>query len=159
MSAVRDRIYQPSDLAGNERKNFIADALECGARLRTTTGESLIMVRESELEFGAAMRDYAVAYLALDVAMRRERSDRRASDYGDWAFIRAFEDDDIEDFRIEINDAIVDAASAQDVAPIEKCLHAWQMSARTLADPVAQAILNGTESTEMVNAPPLGIEA
>lgn len=155
MNAVKDRIYQPSDLAGNDRKNFIADALESRARLRTTTGEALVMVRESELEFGATMREHAVAYLTLDIAMRRDRDERRASDYGDWAFIRTFDDEDIEDFRIEINDAIVIAASQQNLGPIDSCLHAWRMSARTMASSAARAVLEGTEAEEMVDATPL----
>lgn len=146
MPRTSERIYQPSDLAGNQRKTFIADALDSQARLRSTSGESLVMLREARLEHVVAVRDYAVAYLMLDLALRRPRDQRRPSDYGPWAFLDVFDDDDIEDFQQEIIDAIVRAASGRDHAVIERLVHEWQMSAETLADPTAQEILRGQSS-------------
>lgn len=143
MNATKDRIYQASDLAGTARKSFIADALRDQARLRSTDGESLVMLREARLDHVAAIADYAAAYLTLEVAMRRPRSDRRRAEYGPWAFIAEFEDDDIDEFRQEVNDAIVTAISGDDRDAVERVLEAWRMSARTLADPVARSILSG----------------
>lgn len=148
MTATRDRIYQPSDLAGNHRKNFIAEALESQARLRSTGGESLVMMREARLKHVTAVRDYAIAYLTLDMALRRPREQRRPSDYGPWAFLDVFEDEDIEEFQQEVNDAIVRAASGQEHSAVERLLHEWQMSAETLTDPVAREILDGRSSDE-----------
>lgn len=144
MPATRDRIYQASDLAGSARREFIADALHSRARLRSTDGDSLIMLREARLEHVAAIRDYAVAYLTLDTAMKRARDDRRASDYGPWAFISVFDDDDIDEFLQEVNEAIVRAASGEDHSAVDDLVRQWQMSARTLSDPVAREILSGT---------------
>ncbi len=143
MNSTAERIYQSSDLAGSGRKAFVADALRSKARLRSTEGESLIMMREARLEHVSAVRDYAVAYLTLDMAMRRPRDERRASDYGPWAFLSVFPDDDIEDFQQEVNDAIVRAASGEQHTAVEALLHQWRMSAETLADPVAREILDG----------------
>ena len=148
VTATKDRIYQPSDLAGNHRKTFIAEALDSQARLRSTDGESLIMMREARFEHVAAVRDHAVAYLTLDMALRRPRKQRRPGDYGPWAFLDAFEDEDIEEFQQEVNDAIVRAASGRDHSPVERLLHEWRMSAETLSDPVAREILDGRSSDE-----------
>ena len=148
VTTTKDRIYQPSDLAGNHRKTFIAEALDSQARLRSTDGESLIMMREARLEHVAAVRDHAVSYLTLDMALRRPRKQRRPGDYGPWAFLDAFEDEDIEEFQQEVNDAIVRAASGRDHSPVERLLHEWRMSAETLSDPVAREILDGRSSDE-----------
>lgn len=144
----RDRIYQPSDLAGSHRKSFIADALESKARLRSTGGESLVMLREARLEHVAAVSDYAVAYLMLDTVLRRPRNQRHPGEYGPWAFLEAFEDEDIEDFQQEVNDAIVRAASGSNHSVVEHVVHQWRMSAQTLTDPVAREILEGEASEE-----------
>lgn len=143
MPATGDRIYQASDLAGTARKDFITDALQGFARLRSTDGDSLVMLREARLEHVAAIRDYAVAYLTLDTATQRPREERRTSDYGDWAFISVFDDEDIEEFLHEINEEIVRAASGKDHSGVERLLNQWRMSARTLSDPVAVGILSG----------------
>ncbi|GAA3058853.1 MULTISPECIES: hypothetical protein [Actinomycetes] len=148
MSVAAEHIYQSSDLAGSNRKAFIADALRSKARLRSTDGESLVMLREARLEHVAAIRHYAVAYLTLDTALRRPREDRRASDFGPWAFLEVFDDADIEEFRQEINDAIVRAASGDNHDAVEALLHQWQMSAETLSDPVARDILDGETTDE-----------
>ncbi|MCV7230415.1 hypothetical protein [Mycolicibacterium komossense] len=105
------------------------------------------MLREARLEHVAAIRDYAVAYLTLDTAMKRARGERRTSDYGPWAFISVFDDDDIDEFLQEINDAIVRAASGEDHSTVDELIHQWQMGARTLSDPVAREILSGTTDT------------
>lgn len=148
MNSTAERIYQPSDLAGNHRKTFIADALRSQARLRSTSGESLVMLREARLEHVAAVRDHAVAYLMLDMALRRPREQRHPSDYGPWAFLDVFEDEDIEEFQQEVNDAIMRSASGHDSSAVEHLVHEWQMSAETLSDPVAREILSGRTTSE-----------
>lgn len=142
--AIAERIYQASDLAGSERRSFIADAVRSQARLRSTDGESLVMLRAARLENVAAIRDHAVAYLMLDLAMRRPRAERRTTDYGSWAFLDVFDDEDIEEFQQEIGDEIARAASGRDRTAIDDLLHQWQMSADTLSDPVAREILDGS---------------
>jgi hypothetical protein len=148
MNGTTERIYQPSDLAGSHRKTFIADALRSQARLRSTDGESLVMLREARLEHVAAVRDDAIAYLALDLAMRRPRDQRRPGDYGAWAFLDAFDDEDIEEFQQEVGDAILRAASGRDHSAVAQLVHEWQMSADTLSDPVARQILDGETADE-----------
>jgi len=144
MPSVRDRIYQTSDLTGAARKEFIEEARRGRAHLRTPEGDALVMLREAQLDHLAAMREYALCYLMLDNAITRPRTDRRAADFGDWAFIEVFEDDDISEFRTEMNAALMRAASSADTGIIEETLDAWRRSARTLADPIAREILHGS---------------
>lgn len=148
MTRTEDRIYTASDLNTAARREFIAEAQRSVARLRTTSGEALVMLREARLDHVSAIRDYALAYLMLDSALSRPRGERRSADFGDWAFIEVFGDDDIAEFQSEMNDAVVRAASGQDHAGIEELLNAWRRSARTLADPVAREILAGRVSDD-----------
>ena len=143
MTRTVDRIYQSSDLNTGARREFIEDAKLGEARLRTPDGEALVMLRAARLGHLSAIRDHALAYLTLDAALTRPRADRRSADFGDWAFIAVFEEDDILEFQAEMNEAIVRAASGQDVSIIESELEAWRMSSRTLNDPVAREILAG----------------
>jgi hypothetical protein len=143
VSTMRDRIYQTSDLSGAARREFIEQARNGQARLRTPEGDALVMLRQANLEHLSAMRDYAIGYLMLDNAMSRTRDERRPADFGDWAFLHAFDDDDLAEFQVEINASLVLTASGQDVAVVETTLDAWRRSARTLQDPVALSILSG----------------
>ena len=146
VSATQDRIYQTSDLAGSARREFIDAARHGQARLRTPDGESLVMLRAANLSHLAAMRDYAVAYLMLDNALARPRAERRAADFGEWAFVAAFDEDDLITFRYEMNAALIRAAAGEDTSLIEAELEGWRRSARTLSDSVAREILEGGPS-------------
>jgi hypothetical protein len=151
MSAVRDRIYQTSDLSGAARREFIEQARNGQAHLRTPEGDALVMLRQANLEHLSAMRDHAISYLMFNNAMSRPRDERRAADFGDWAFMHTFDDDDLAEFQVEINSSLMLAASGQDVAVVEATLDAWRRSARTLQDSVALSILSGeVDSDEWV---------
>lgn len=143
MSAVRDRIYQTSDLTGTARREFIEQARSGQAHLRTPEGDALVMLRQANLEHLAALRDHAIAYLMLDNALSRPRSDRRPADFGDWAFVHVFDDDDLAEFQAEMNAALMMAASGDDVGVVESTLLDWKRSARTLSNVDTLAILNG----------------
>ncbi|GEB17078.1 hypothetical protein GUY44_24235 [Pimelobacter simplex] len=148
MPRTAERIYMASDLSTSARREFIEEGRQGFARLRTTAGDSLVLLREARLEHLSSIRDHALAYLLLDAALRRPREERRPQDFGPWAFIEVFEDDDIIDFQSEVNDAITRAASGGDAEGIESVLDAWRRSARTLSDPVAREILSGQVSAE-----------
>ncbi|MFH5821339.1 hypothetical protein [Georgenia sp. AZ-5] len=143
MVATRDRIYQTSDLSGTGRREFINAAQHGTAHLRTPDGDSLVMLRAAQLEHLAAIRDHAVAFLMFDNALTRPRAERRPADFGEWAFLEVFEEDDLQEFRAEINAALMRVASGQDIEILQSLLNDWRRSARTLSDPVARAFLNG----------------
>lgn len=147
MPDVARRTFTASDLASSARRDILELAARDVAHVRATSGEALVMMREASLDHIASIRDCALSYLQLDNALTRPRSERRPADFGAWAFIEAFDDDDIAEFQIEMNGAISRAASGEDLSIVEGVLADWRRSARTLADPVAREILSGTADT------------
>ncbi|NDL61146.1 hypothetical protein [Phytoactinopolyspora mesophila] len=149
---LQERVFQTADLASAARREFIKAAREGQARFRAPDGEALVMTRQATLDHLAHLRDYVIAYVTLDNALMRPRADRRVADYGAWAFMEVFDDEDLTEFQGEINDALIRAVAAQDVRVVEETLAAWRRSARTLSDSVAREILDGkTEDDDWVD--------
>ena len=143
MAILHNRIYQTSDLAGAERKTFIDAARRGRAYLRAPDGESLVMLRESVLETALTISEFALEYMNVLRVLRQPREQRAPSDYGHWAFLEAFDDEDINEFLMEMHPAIVRSASLARLDEVEQTLAGWQRSARTLADPISRSILMG----------------
>jgi len=148
MPTIQERIYQTSDLAGRGRKEFIEAAQRGPTTLRTPEGESLVMLPAATLDHLARLRDYALNFLMLDNAMSRAVADRRSADFGAWAFVESLDEDQLDEFRSDMNAALVHAGGGEDLSIVESELAAWRLTARTMADPVARSILMG----EAVNA-------
>jgi hypothetical protein len=70
-------------------------------------------------------------------ALNYPRAERDSNTYGEWSFIGVFDDADIREFLAEIDSA------GDDIAKVGRLLHEWQMSARTMSDPIAREILDG----------------
>lgn len=90
--------------------------------------------------------EHIAAQLALKSAMERARGQRSMGDYGAWAFIAVFDDDDIEEFLREVDAAIVSASFSGGTSAVDDLLRRWRISAHMLSDPVASEILNGLDS-------------
>jgi len=148
MPTTQERIYQTSDLSGRGRKEFIEAAQRGPTTLRTPEGESLVMLRAATLDHLARLRDYALNFLMLDNAMSRPAVDRRPADFGAWAFVWSLDEDQLGEFRSDINAALVHAGGGEDHSLVENELDAWRLTARTMADPVARSILTGEASDE-----------
>jgi hypothetical protein len=154
VAALHNRIYQTSDLAGAERKTFIDAARRGRAYLRAPDGESLVMLRESVLETTSTIAEIALEYLNVLRVLNKPREERAPSDYGRWAFLEAFDDDDVNEFLLEMHPAIVRSASLARLDEVERTLSDWQRSARTLADPISRSILLGeVDDGEWLEAP------
>lgn len=139
------RIYQSSDLSGRGRKEFIEAAQRGPTTLRTPEGESLVMLRAADLEHLAAMRDHALNFLMLDNAMSRPREQRRAADFGGWAFVASLDDDQLAEFHAEVNDVLIRAGSGQAISLVDALLDAWRLTASLMADPTSRGILEEDE--------------
>ncbi len=87
MSAVRDRVYQTSDLSGAARREFLEDGVRGRAYLRTPEGESLVLTRTANLDLLSTLRDHFLSHLVLTSALTRPREERRGADFGEWAFM------------------------------------------------------------------------
>lgn len=146
--ALLERTYQASDLAGTGRREFLDEAKAGTARLRDTDGTSLIMLPEGQLNFLTMIRVYIADYLALETTLNRARDDRAASDFGGLAWAIEFDDDDLSELRREYAQELSKAVAARDATSLERCLHAWHMTASTLSDPVSRDILEGRASDD-----------
>lgn len=148
MTTTRERIYQTSDLTGAARREFIDEARNGRAYLRTPDGESLVMLRRADLDLLSNLRDALVAYLMLDSALSRPRSERRPADFGAWAFIEGMDEAAIEEFRDDMNSALARATSSRDIQLIESALTEWRRSARAWSDPLTRDLIMGSASVD-----------
>ncbi|MDN5564182.1 MAG: hypothetical protein L0G49_10505 [Luteococcus sp.] len=127
-------IYQSSDLAGPRRKEILENAQKGGAIIRTTSGEPVSMVPTERLEHLASLRDNARNYLMLESALDRPRDQRRAADFGGWAFAVALDEEQLAEFRTEMNDAMMRACAGTDV--VADLVEQWRAAAELMASGV-----------------------
>ncbi len=143
--------YQASDLAGAKRREFIDAAKSGGARLRDTDGASLVMVPLGTFEVLKELRSWAGRYLQVEGALERPRPERKAVDFGELAWLSAFDDEDQASFRRELHEALVQAVAAESLEPVNTCVRDWRTTARALSDDTRRKILTGRpDLTEFV---------
>ncbi len=152
-----ERVYQTTDLTSATRKDFIAAAQASRARLRTPDGDLLVLVRDELIERLSRLADDGVNLAMLENALGRPRDQRTVADFGHWAFIAVFDDEDINAFRTEVVEGLVLSAARQDSGALDEVIDAWRLSARTLEDEVAREILTGEVAAEdwLEAAPPV----
>jgi hypothetical protein len=152
------RTFQASDLAGTGRRQFLDEAKASEARLRDVDGTMLVMLPEQRLRLLADLRDRTVDLLVLNNALLRPREHRKAADFGRLAFAVIFDDDDLDEFRSELEQALVLAASEGDATPVDTTVDAWRRTAAALTDPVSRAVLTSDLSDDdFVEAGPPGL--
>ena len=135
-----NHIYQSSDLAGSRRKEIVEAAQRGPTLLRTPSGEGVAMLPQAELEHLAAIRDHAVCFLMLESALRRPRDERRAADFGAWAFAVSLDEDQLQEFRDDTNDALMRACAG--VNTMDSLIVQWRATAEFMADEDALAALD-----------------
>jgi len=138
--ATMNHIYQSSDLAGSRRKEIVEAAQRGPTLLRTPSGEGVAMLPQAELEHLAAIRDHAVCFLMLESALRRPRDERRAADFGAWAFAVSLDEDQLQEFRDDTNDALMRACAG--VNTMDSLIVQWRATAEFMADEDALAALD-----------------
>lgn len=127
-------IYQSSDLAGPRRKEILENAQRGGATIRTTSGEPVSMVPTERLDHLASIRDNARNYLMLESALDRPRDHRRAADFGGWAFAADLDEEQLAEFRAEMNDALMRACAGTDA--VSELAEQWRATAELMASGV-----------------------
>lgn len=131
------RTFQPTDLAGSGRREFIQEARSGVARLRDGDGTSLSMVPTANLDLLSETRNITLSYLSLENALTRPREQRRATDFGEFAWAEALDDEDLNELREELSDALVRAITAGSFDDIHQMLRAWMLTAQLLTRPDA----------------------
>ena len=145
-------IFQPTDLAGSRRVEFLAAAKQGLARLRDKDGESLVMLPERQLQLLEALRTWTFFHLRLDALIA---VDKRPSvqELGDLAWLRIFDRSDLQEFSAELYEALIISNSENRIAPVLETLDAWRKTARQLEDPLRRDVLLGQNRlTDFVDA-------
>ena len=144
---MSDVIFQPTDLAGNKRLEFLDAARHGRARLRDKDGTSLVMLPESRLRLLETLAEWWQAYMRLDSFLRRSELPR-AGELGELAWLRSFDRDDLQEFTSELHDALVASSADEDTSVLDECVKAWRITARQLEDPLRRSVLLGPHVPE-----------
>ena len=142
------RTFQPTDLAGAGRREFISEARSGVARLRDSDGTSLSMVPTADLDHLSEARNVTLSYLALRNALTRTRDQRRVTVFGEFAWAASLVDPDLSELYSEVSDALARCISAGSFDEMHETLRAWRLTARLLARPDAAERLRTDDDTE-----------
>lgn len=142
MDMTTETIFQLTDLA-QRRTEFVEAARRGGARLRDKDGTSLVMLPESRVLVLEGLSLWNSAYLRLEQLIRRGETPT-VSDFGELAWLRAFDSDDLNEFVSDLHDALVAARADDNLEVIEALVHEWRVTAAQLSDPLRRSILTGT---------------
>ena len=145
--------YQPTDLTTSKRRDFLEEARVGVARLRNSDGETLVALPERDLNALVELRSYTLAFLSLENAMSRARSDRRPTDFGELAWATAFDEEDLAEFRSEYADGLANALAERSVDRLEQNIHAWRLTSDLLRDTAAMARVNADIDRADVDVP------
>lgn len=133
-------VFQASDL--NQRGRAVLDAARTSeARVRDKDGIGLIVILEQRFRTLRTALDTAANLMAVEQMLDVERPDRTLRDYGDWTWLRVFDDDDMQEFVREMRDALLVAGREESIDQVEETLERWRITARQLSDPQRNAIL------------------
>src|SRR5208283_1286528 len=96
-----EHIYAASDLA--RKRVEVMDAARAGvALIRDTDGTGLVMLEQQQFEFLRGIRELVSKWVMLDLALGRPFTERRSTDFGEFAWLTAFDNDDQVTFRQEL---------------------------------------------------------
>lgn len=136
-------IYKASDLTSKRRE--LLDAARLGfAQIRDTDGTGLVMLPQGRFDFLRALREQFGRFIALEGTLERPAKDRRATDFGEFAWLTAFDEDDQRSFRLELLDALVQSLASDSVEPADRCVDEWRTTARALSNEKSRRILTGS---------------
>lgn len=137
-----ETIYQPSDLAGAKRTEFLQKAREGSARVRDKDGTSLVMLPESHVSWLRLVATWSGHLLRLRELLARE-SLPSLGDLGDLAWLRVFDRDDLNEFVDEIQQVLIASIADENADALEEAVRAWRVTAKQIDDPLRRAVLTG----------------
>ena len=143
-------IYQPTDLAGSRRVEFLAAAKQGLARLRDKDGESLVMLPERQLQLLEALRTWTFFRLRLDALIAADKLPR-VQELGDLAWLTHADGLGLAVFLGVVPTALAYLSFAHGL----KRLTAAETATLTLAEPLTAAILGAVVLAEHLTAPAL----
>lgn len=135
-------VYTASDLA-RRRRELLDSARRGVARLRDTDGTSLVMLREGHVLALTLAARWSMARSRLAALLGLPPESRPNAAYGEAAWLRVFDDDDLREFLTELDEALVATLADESPGPLEQLLSDWRATATALADPKTRGVLLG----------------
>lgn len=128
-----------SDLA-KQRTEVLKAARQGGAIIRDNKGSELVMLPNSRLVNLELHKDWSLKLERLRYILQSE-SRPDVAGWGDLAWLRVFDDEDLNCFCEELSDELVIDASKEDYSGLEELLSDWKATAGQLEDPLRRKIL------------------
>ena len=128
-----------SDLA-KQRTEVLKAARQGGAIIRDNKGPELVMLPNSRLVNLELHKDWSLKLERLRYILQSE-SRPDVAGWGDLAWLRVFDDEDLNCFCEELSDELVIDASKEDYSGLEELLSDWKATAGQLEDPLRRKIL------------------
>lgn len=142
-----EHIYQASDLASKRRE--LMDAARSGlAQIRDTDGTGLVMLPQGRFDLLRALRDQFSRFVSLEACFDRPISERRVTDFGEFAWLVAFDEEDQIGFRREFMAALIQGLATDAIEPAEACIREWRTTARALSNEKCRRVLMGSGESE-----------
>lgn len=135
--------YLPSDL--QRRYRLILDEAKAGqARLRDLDGTNILVLPEREVEvlrrIGAAAANLAALERLAEISSARQAE---VAEYGEWSWLRVFDEEDLREFVRDVREAIVVGVREGSSELLDEQLRAWRVTAEQAEDPLFATILKG----------------
>jgi hypothetical protein len=142
-----EHIYQASDLAGKRRE--VLDTARSGfAQIRDTDGTGLVLLPQVRFELLRELREQFSRFVSLLAAFERPKNERRMTDFGDFAWLAAFDEDDQLSFRRELMETLLQSLANDSTDPVERCVRDWRTTALALSNEKTRRILTGPGPSE-----------
>ena len=133
-------IYTASDLQSTKRRKILDQARSSCAQIRDKDGMGLVLLRQSSFDLLRSLRALFSKFVSLEAAFERPTAERRATDFGEFAWLTAFDEDDQQTFRREFLEAVSQSIASDSVEAVEQCIHDWRLSARVLSNEKSRRI-------------------
>lgn len=131
--------FQVSDLA--KQRTAVLDAARNGrAIIKDNKGPELVMLPNVKLEHLELYKEWTLNLNRLRSYLQPGgRPD--VAGWGDLAWLRVFDNDDLTAFCDELSDELVIDISGDDFTGLDKLLHEWKATAGQLEDPLRKRVL------------------
>jgi len=150
---VSAMIFQPTDLVGSKRRAFLDAAKTGRARLRDSDGTSIVALAESELDMLDLVATWSWERDRLVCLLSTHDASLTTLELGSLAWLHRLDREDQLAFAAELQESLVLAMSRRDGAPVRETVHAWQVTAAELDDPMRRdVLLGGLDERDFVDA-------
>jgi hypothetical protein len=103
-----------------------------------------VIMAQREAEHAAV--NVAVNLKMVEQALSVAPTERSPRDYGEWTWLRVFDDDDLREFVSEMRDALLTAGHNESSIIVDDVIYSWHITADELADPRRRRILLGLDN-------------